>query len=49
MADGLAAWYLGMGLALNSVMAGKQMPMYPYPYSQRSAAATAVPPAAAHA
>ncbi|MEA2249771.1 MAG: uncharacterized protein QOG70_13 [Solirubrobacteraceae bacterium] len=49
LADGLAAWYLGMGLALNSVMAGKQMPMYPYPYSQRTASAAAVPPAAARA
>ncbi|MEA2254642.1 MAG: uncharacterized protein QOG35_687 [Solirubrobacteraceae bacterium] len=49
MADGLAAWYLGMGLALNAVMAVKQLPLYPYPYSQRSTSAAAVPPAAAHA
>ncbi|MEA2395822.1 MAG: hypothetical protein QOJ82_3713, partial [Solirubrobacteraceae bacterium] len=34
---------------LNAVMAVKQLPLYPYPYSQRSTSAAAVPPAAAHA
>jgi len=33
IADGLAAWYLSWGLAVNSVV-GERIPLYPYPYSQ---------------
>jgi uncharacterized protein len=32
IADGLAAWYLSWGLAVNSVV-GERIPLYPYPYS----------------
>src|SRR3954454_20567906 len=32
IADGLAAWYLSWGLAVNSVV-GDRIPLYPYPYS----------------
>src|SRR3954454_7554231 len=32
IADGLAAWYLSWGLAVNSVI-GDRIPLYPYPYS----------------
>ena len=32
IADGLAAWYLSWGLAVNSVI-GDKIPLYPYPYS----------------
>jgi succinate-acetate transporter protein len=40
VADGLCAWYLSWGLAVNSVI-GDKIPLYPYPYSQ--AAATEAP------
>jgi uncharacterized protein len=33
IADGLAAWYLSWGLAVNSVI-GDKIPLYPYPYTQ---------------
>jgi succinate-acetate transporter protein len=36
IADGLAAWYLSWGLAVNSVI-GDRIPLYPYPYSQTAA------------
>ena len=36
IADGLAAWYLSWGLAVNSVI-GDKIPLYPYPYSQAAA------------
>ena len=36
IADGLAAWYLSWGLAVNSVV-GDRIPLYPYPYSQAAA------------
>jgi succinate-acetate transporter protein len=45
--DGLAAWYLGWAIAVNSVMVGPQLPLWPYPYSSRASSAAAVPPAAA--
>ena len=32
IADGLCAWYLSWGLAVNSVI-GDKIPLYPYPYS----------------
>jgi uncharacterized protein len=32
IADGLAAWYLSWGLAVNSVI-GDRIPLFPYPYS----------------
>lgn len=40
IADGLCAWYLSWGLAVNSVV-GDRIPLYPYPYS--AAAAKEVP------
>jgi uncharacterized protein len=47
IADGLAAWYLSWGLAVNSVI-GDKIPLYPYPYSQAAAqeAPADIPPAA---
>jgi uncharacterized protein len=36
LADGLAAWYLSWGLAVNSVI-GDKIPLYPYPYSRAQA------------
>jgi uncharacterized protein len=36
VADGLAAWYLSWGLAVNSVI-GDKIPLYPYPYSTATA------------
>jgi uncharacterized protein len=36
IADGLAAWYLSWGLAVNSVI-GDKIPLYPYPYSEAAA------------
>jgi len=33
IADGLAAWYLSWGLAVNSVI-GDKIPLYPYPYAR---------------
>jgi len=36
IADGLAAWYLSWGLAVNSVV-GERIPLYPYPYSTATA------------
>jgi succinate-acetate transporter protein len=36
IADGLAAWYLSWGLAVNSVV-GDRIPLYPYPYSAAQA------------
>jgi uncharacterized protein len=36
IADGLCAWYLSWGLAVNSVI-GDKIPLYPYPYSSASA------------
>jgi succinate-acetate transporter protein len=36
IADGLAAWYLSWGLAVNSVV-GDRIPLYPYPYSTATA------------
>jgi uncharacterized protein len=36
IADGLAAWYLSLGLAINSVV-GDRVPLYPYPYSTAEA------------
>jgi succinate-acetate transporter protein len=36
IADGLAAWYLSWGLAVNSVV-GDRIPLYPYPYSTAQA------------
>jgi succinate-acetate transporter protein len=36
IADGLAAWYLSWGLAVNSVV-GDKIPLYPYPYSTAQA------------
>jgi len=36
IADGLAAWYLSWGLAVNSVV-GDKIPLYPYPYSTATA------------
>jgi succinate-acetate transporter protein len=32
IADGLCAWYLSWGLAVNSVI-GEKIPLFPYPYS----------------
>jgi len=32
IADGLAAWYLSWGLAVNSVV-GERIPLFPYPYT----------------
>jgi uncharacterized protein len=34
--DGVAAWYLSWGLAVNSVI-GDKIPLYPYPYSTAQA------------
>src|SRR3954466_8679292 len=39
IADGLAAWYLSWGLAVNSVV-GERIPLYPYPYSTATAKET---------
>jgi succinate-acetate transporter protein len=36
IADGLCAWYLSWGLAVNSVL-GERIPLYPYPYSTATA------------
>jgi succinate-acetate transporter protein len=36
IADGLAAWYLSWGLAVNSVV-GERIPLYPYPYATAEA------------
>ena len=36
IADGLCAWYLSWGLAVNSVV-GDRIPLYPYPYSAATA------------
>jgi succinate-acetate transporter protein len=36
IADGLSAWYLSWGLAVNSVV-GERIPLYPYPYSTAAA------------
>lgn len=36
IADGLAAWYLSWGLAVNSVV-GERIPLFPYPYSTATA------------
>jgi uncharacterized protein len=36
IADGLAAWYLSWGLAVNSVV-GERIPLYPYPYTTAEA------------
>ena len=35
IADGLCAWYLSWGLAVNSVI-GDRIPLYPYPYGQQA-------------
>jgi succinate-acetate transporter protein len=35
--DGLAAWWLSLGLAINSVI-GEKIPLMPYPYSARRTA-----------
>jgi succinate-acetate transporter protein len=45
IADGLCAWYLSWGLAVNSVI-GDKIPLYPYPYSavvEKEAPADATP------
>src|SRR4051812_17582599 len=36
IADGLCAWYLSWGLAVNSVV-GDRIPLYPHPYSTATA------------
>ena len=36
IADGLCAWYLSWGLAVNSVI-GERIPLFPYPYSTAQA------------
>jgi uncharacterized protein len=39
IADGLCAWYLSWGLAVNSVI-GEKIPLYPYPYARAQAKET---------
>jgi succinate-acetate transporter protein len=33
IADGIVAWYLSWALAVNPLMAGRQLPLWSYPYS----------------
>ena len=48
IADGLVAWYLGWALAVNALLPGRQLPLWPYPYSEEAETTqAAVPPAAA--
>lgn len=46
IADGIVAWYLSWALAVNPLMAGRQLPLWPYPYAmakQKEAPADVTP------